>query len=188
MPAVDIKIKNFPQICATTGKKKKICFSNAKFPMPAVNENQKFFPQICATTGEKKKSLGGREFEDWFASHQEDCRKNFSGSAGAMEVEAAKVLWGRSLERNLRYTAMISTCISFYKFVYLKSLHFLFIFVKFLILVLYLKSFYDTSIIFKVLQTFFLRVIYFVKYICTFGLKCRLKDFSYFFFFFFLDD
>ena len=112
MPAVDIRIKIFHRFVPEPVRKK-ICFSNAKFPMPAVNENQNFLPQICASTGENKKSLRGREFKDWYASHQEDCTKNFSGSAGAMGVVAAKVLWGRSLERNLRYTAMISTCISF---------------------------------------------------------------------------
>ena len=55
--------------------------------MPAVNKNQNFFPQICATTGERK-SVGEREFEERYAVHQE-CEKNFNGSGGAIEVEAA---------------------------------------------------------------------------------------------------
>ena len=50
-------------------------------------------------------------------------KKKFSGSAGAMEVGAAKVLWGRSFQRNVRYTAMISTCIFIYKFVNLKCIY-----------------------------------------------------------------
>ena len=80
--------------------------------MPAVNENQNFFLQICATTGEKKKNLLEREsLRIGMPFIRRIAKKNFSGSAGAMEVEAAKVLWGRSLRRNLRYTAMISTCL-----------------------------------------------------------------------------
>ncbi|KAK7101737.1 hypothetical protein V1264_020074 [Littorina saxatilis] len=37
------------------------------------------------------------------------CDKNFAGSSGMMEVEAARVLWGRSVSRhNLRYTVILS--------------------------------------------------------------------------------
>ena len=39
------------------------------------------------------------------ASHRE-C--NFRGTSGGMEVKAAEILWNRSLERNLRYTTMVS--------------------------------------------------------------------------------
>ena len=46
-------------------------------------------------------------FKTWMASHIE-CNKNFRGTSGGMEVEAAEILWNRSLERNLRYTTMVS--------------------------------------------------------------------------------
>ena len=80
----------------------------------------------------------------------------------------------------------------FYKFVNLKCIyniilkslqHFLVIFVKFLILVLYLKSFYDTSIIFKVLQTFLLRMICFVKIHSHFWFQMSAEGFFFYFFF-----
>lgn len=45
----------------------------------------------------------------WFEDHKPKCSKNFSGSSGAMEVEAAKVMWGRSdILHQLRYTTLVS--------------------------------------------------------------------------------
>ena len=41
----------------------------------------------------------------WMASHR--VNKNFRGTSGGMEVEAAEILWNRSLERNLRYMTMV---------------------------------------------------------------------------------
>ena len=39
---------------------------------------------------------------------KENCPKNFDGSAGAMEVECAKILWSRSVEKcKLRYTTIL---------------------------------------------------------------------------------
>ena len=38
-----------------------------------------------------------------------ECNKNFRGTSGGMEVEAAEILWNRSLERlNLQFTTMVS--------------------------------------------------------------------------------
>ncbi|KAL2085777.1 hypothetical protein ACEWY4_019097 [Coilia grayii] len=48
------------------------------------------------------------EFEEWRETHV-DCAKNFLGSSKAMEQEAAKRMWGRSVYRHqLRYTEMLS--------------------------------------------------------------------------------
>ena len=42
-----------------------------------------------------------KEYDDaWKTSHIASCHKNFSGSAGAMEVECAKHLWTRSVENH----------------------------------------------------------------------------------------
>ena len=51
-----------------------------------------------------------RQYDDvWKASHVENCQKNFSGSAAAMEVECAKRLWTRSVEKHqFRYTTILS--------------------------------------------------------------------------------
>ena len=47
------------------------------------------------------------EFKLWMVSHTE-CNKIFRGTYGGMEVEAVEILWNRSLERNFRYTTMVS--------------------------------------------------------------------------------
>ena len=51
-----------------------------------------------------------KQYEDiWKASHIESCQKNFSGSAAAMEVECAKRLWARSIEKHqFRYINVLS--------------------------------------------------------------------------------
>ncbi|MEG7523809.1 MAG: hypothetical protein M3H12_12015, partial [Chromatiales bacterium] len=62
--------------------------------------------QRCAIA--RSQCRGNRaKFAKWFESHTE-CNQNYSGSSGGMEVEAAEILWGRSLERNTRYTTMVS--------------------------------------------------------------------------------
>eukprot|EP00112_Aurelia_sp_Birch-Aquarium-sp1_P022795 Seg6549.1 transcript_id=Seg6549.1/GoldUCD/mRNA.D3Y31 product="hypothetical protein" protein_id=Seg6549.1/GoldUCD/D3Y31 len=46
--------------------------------------------------------------DEWKAKHAENCPKNFHGTSNAMEVECAKRLWRRSVERSkLRYTTML---------------------------------------------------------------------------------
>ncbi len=59
-------------------------------------------------------SLKRHEFRDqpdafnaWYAVHKEDCSINYTGSSNAMEVEAAKRLWGRSLALGLMYTGLV---------------------------------------------------------------------------------
>ncbi len=47
--------------------------------------------------------------EEWKEKHAKTCLKNFDGSANAMEVECAKRIWERSIEKHgLRYTTMLS--------------------------------------------------------------------------------
>ena len=49
-----------------------------------------------------------REYQIWERKHAGVCQKNYDGSAPSMEVEAAKVIFARSLERyNIKYTTML---------------------------------------------------------------------------------
>ena len=49
------------------------------------------------------------EYKEWYALHEPKCSANHKGSSPAMEMEGAKVLWSRSVERlNLRYTTVVS--------------------------------------------------------------------------------
>ncbi|KAL8619315.1 hypothetical protein ACOMHN_056959 [Nucella lapillus] len=49
------------------------------------------------------------EYAAWIVQHLSKCDKNFKGSSGMMEVEAARVLWRHSVERyKLRYTVLLS--------------------------------------------------------------------------------
>ena len=46
-------------------------------------------------------------FDAWYKWHKEDCSINYVGSSNAMEVEAAKWLWSRSLSLGLAYTRVV---------------------------------------------------------------------------------
>ena len=48
------------------------------------------------------------DFKTWYNGHKPDCECNFTGSANAMEVAAAEVIWKRSLKHKFRYTAMVA--------------------------------------------------------------------------------
>ena len=49
-----------------------------------------------------------KDFRRWHNSHK-DCNINYAGSSGGMEVEAAEILWTRSVEKhNFRYTTVLS--------------------------------------------------------------------------------
>ena len=64
----------------------------------------------CHSCSCKKAQLGADSpaFTAWYAEHQNDCSINYHGSSNAMEVEAAKRLWGRSVQTNgLMYTGML---------------------------------------------------------------------------------
>ena len=62
--------------------------------------------QRCAIA--KNQCRGNRaKFNRWLDSHTE-CNQNYRGTSGGMEVEAAEILWNRSMERGFRYTTMVS--------------------------------------------------------------------------------
>ena len=48
------------------------------------------------------------DYSKWYTTHEPHCLKNYSGSSQSMEPEAAKLIWGRSVEkRQLCYTTCI---------------------------------------------------------------------------------
>ena len=62
----------------------------------------------CQTCSCAEARHGGRDtaqFQRWLASHA-NCNKNYGGASGGME--AAEILWGRSLECGFRYRTMVS--------------------------------------------------------------------------------
>ena len=64
----------------------------------------------CHSCSLKKAHLGADTavFAEWYATHRDDCSVNYHGSSNAMEVEAAKRLWLRSVHtRGLMYTGML---------------------------------------------------------------------------------
>ena len=64
----------------------------------------------CHSCSLKKAQLGADTavFAEWYAVHRDDCSVNYHGSSNAMEVEAAKRLWTRSVHtRGLMYTGML---------------------------------------------------------------------------------
>ncbi|KAK3892469.1 hypothetical protein Pcinc_003702 [Petrolisthes cinctipes] len=69
--------------------------------------------KFCERCMKKKKILQKKQrskegFEKWLVDHKSECQKDFVGSSGAMEAEAAKRLFGRSLQNNVRYTVFIT--------------------------------------------------------------------------------
>ena len=66
--------------------------------------------KFCLACTRKKTELGttSQEFQHWHESHKQQCAINYTGSSGAMEVEAACRLWRRSEARGLRYTGFLS--------------------------------------------------------------------------------
>ena len=67
-------------------------------------------PSYCHACVMKSKSgITEEEFREWKDSHADDCAQNFSGSSKAMEQEAAKHMWARSVScHHFRYTGMLS--------------------------------------------------------------------------------
>ena len=66
--------------------------------------------QICATTGAKIKKEKPNIYEQWLQEHKESgsCTINFPGVSGMMEVEAATVLWAKSVEKfRSKYTTFV---------------------------------------------------------------------------------
>ena len=72
------------------------------------------FSRICYTCtlyeNKKKKNLiAPDEYAKWKESHKDNCNRNWWDSSGAMEVEAASRIYGRSIEK---YKMIINTMIS----------------------------------------------------------------------------
>ena len=62
------------------------------------------FCKACSTMTRNLKD-DVQQLVEWEKDHKESCKVNYSGTAPAMEVEGAKRIFGRSIEkRNLRYT------------------------------------------------------------------------------------
>ena len=47
-------------------------------------------------------------FRDWQETHSNECNRNYSGSLGGMEAAPAESLWNRLIERDFRYTTLLS--------------------------------------------------------------------------------
>ena len=59
---------------------------------------------VCA----KGLATSDANYDAWYNNHRTVCQKNFSGSSHAMEVEAAKVMFQRSIELyTFRYTRIL---------------------------------------------------------------------------------
>ena len=57
---------------------------------------------------DKGPKSGDPSYDAWLSAHKTLCQKNYSGSACAMEVEAAKVIFRRSVDQyNLKYTRVL---------------------------------------------------------------------------------
>ncbi|KAK3889622.1 hypothetical protein Pcinc_006388 [Petrolisthes cinctipes] len=53
-------------------------------------------------------TINKNEFDAWFTQHKDECMKNYAGNTTGMETAAAMKLFGRSLDRKLRYKVFIS--------------------------------------------------------------------------------
>ena len=63
----------------------------------------------CATWSQEKQEKNPSEYEKWFEDHKPICNRNYTGSSQGMEPEAAKRIWGRSLEKHdLVYSVMVA--------------------------------------------------------------------------------
>ena len=56
--------------------------------------------EICKQASKLKKDP--QKYQEWERQHKAsgECQKNFNGSNAAMEKEAAKILWGRSIKKH----------------------------------------------------------------------------------------
>ena len=72
--------------------------------LPIDNEVLSNFCLKCKITSEDHSTT-----DEWKAAHAENCPRNFTGTANAMEVEAVKRIWQRSVEKHkFRYTTILS--------------------------------------------------------------------------------
>ena len=64
--------------------------------------------QRCAYASTRYGGMDTNNFKRWFRTHEPECNCNYKGASGGMEVKAAELLWTRSMNRNFRYTQMLS--------------------------------------------------------------------------------
>ena len=62
--------------------------------------------KVCYQCTQKKAALSEAEFEEWHNDHE--CKGNFGGTSGSMELECAKQMWARSLSSHVMYKQMIT--------------------------------------------------------------------------------
>ena len=72
-------------------------------PSPRKFWTTKLLSRLCekySVWSEEKKKDRASEYEKWFDRHKPKCNRTYEGSSQSMEPEAAKRIWGRSLEKN----------------------------------------------------------------------------------------
>ena len=62
----------------------------------------------CNRWSSKRQLDDPEAYQRWYESHKHNCLKNFSGSSQAMEPEAARIIWNRSIDKHqLCYSTFI---------------------------------------------------------------------------------
>ena len=64
--------------------------------------------QRCAYASARYGGIATAAFREWFDTHGPECNRNYQGSSGSMESQAAEHLWTRSLNHGFRYITMLS--------------------------------------------------------------------------------
>ena len=63
--------------------------------------------QNC-TSYQNKYGVDSEQYKEWYQTHTQSCPINYIGSSNAMEMEGAKRIWSRSVEKNnMRYVRML---------------------------------------------------------------------------------
>ena len=62
----------------------------------------------CNRWSSKRQLDDPEAYQRWYESHKHNCLKNFSGSSQAMEPEASRIIWNRSIDKHqLCYSTFI---------------------------------------------------------------------------------
>ena len=64
--------------------------------------------QRCFSVKKRYRGMNTHGFRNWHETHSNECNRNYSRSSGRMEAAAAESLWNRSIERDFRYTTLLS--------------------------------------------------------------------------------
>ena len=63
--------------------------------------------QNC-TSYQNKYGVDSEQYKEWYKTHAQSCPINYTGSSNAMEMEGAKRIWSRSVEKNnMQYVRML---------------------------------------------------------------------------------